>query len=189
MNEVSPKLEFCASVVAFFAAVTYGVAQIAQILGVVSYPLADILSYGASLCLSVPFLIAMLSLHDTVESRQRLWTSGALLSGYFHRRVYAVCSFVTLADRAGDVDAPVAGVDGGIETTVFGGSVLHTLAMGHIDEIEGRARNEILRSGLAADIGVEALFEPVLIRVVKPYTIGEHRIDASRAPCGRRSGG
>jgi hypothetical protein len=84
MNEASPKLGFYASVVAFFSAVAYGVAQIAQILSAVSYPLADILIYGASLCISVPFIVAILSLHDTVESRQRLWTSGALLFGVMY---------------------------------------------------------------------------------------------------------
>jgi hypothetical protein len=84
MNEASPKLGFYASAAAFFAAVAYGAAQIAQILNAVSYPLADILIYGASLCISVPFMIAMLALHDTVESRQRLWTSGALLFGVMY---------------------------------------------------------------------------------------------------------
>jgi len=37
MNEASPKLGFCAAIVAFIAAVAYGVAQIAQVLNIVSY--------------------------------------------------------------------------------------------------------------------------------------------------------
>ena len=71
MNEASPQLGFGASVIAFIAIVAYGVAQIMQVLNIVSYPLADILIYGTSLCISVPFLITILALHDTVESRQR----------------------------------------------------------------------------------------------------------------------
>lgn len=97
MNEVSPKLGFYASVVAFFAAVAYGVAQIAQILSAVSYPLADILIYGASICISVPFLVAMLSLHDTMESRQRVWTSGALLFGVMYVTYVALMYTVQLS--------------------------------------------------------------------------------------------
>jgi hypothetical protein len=67
MNEASRKLGLCASVIAFMAAVAYGVAQTIQVLNIVSYPLADILIYGTSLCISVPFLITILALHDTVE--------------------------------------------------------------------------------------------------------------------------
>ncbi|MGP0094117.1 MAG: hypothetical protein ACLPKB_29850 [Xanthobacteraceae bacterium] len=84
MNEASPKLGFCASIIAFIAVVGYGVAQILQVLKIVNYPLSDILIYGFSLCISVPFLIAVLALHDTVDSRQRLWARGALLFGVMY---------------------------------------------------------------------------------------------------------
>src|SRR5260370_25203537 len=84
MNEASPQLGFGASVIAFIAVVAYGVAQITQVLNLVSSPLADILIYGFSLCISVPFLVAILALHDTVDSRQRLWTCGAMLCGLMY---------------------------------------------------------------------------------------------------------
>jgi hypothetical protein len=84
MNEMSPKLGFCAAIVAFIATVAYGMAQIAQILNIASYPLADILIYVASLCISAPFLIAILALHDTVEPRKRIWTTGAMLFGVMY---------------------------------------------------------------------------------------------------------
>jgi hypothetical protein len=81
MNDASPTLGFFASAAAFIAVVGYGVAQSMQVLQIVTYPLADILIYSFSLGISVPFLIAMLVLHDTVAARQRLWTNGALLFG------------------------------------------------------------------------------------------------------------
>jgi hypothetical protein len=84
MNEASPKLGFWASTVAFVAVVGYGVAQIMQVLNVISYPLSDILIYGFSLCISAPFLVAVLALHDTVDPRQRLWARGALLFGVMY---------------------------------------------------------------------------------------------------------
>ena len=97
MNKASPKLGFYAAVVAFIAAAVYGVAQIAQVLEAVSYPLADILIYGASLCISAPFLIAILALHDTVESRKRIWTTGALLFGVIYVTYVALMYTVQLS--------------------------------------------------------------------------------------------
>jgi len=46
MNEASPKLGFWASTIAFVAIVSYGVAQIMQVLNMISYPFSDILIYG-----------------------------------------------------------------------------------------------------------------------------------------------
>jgi hypothetical protein len=111
MNETSPKLGFCASIAAFVAAVAYGAAQIAQILNIAGYPLADILIYGASLCISVPFLIAILALHDIVEPRKRLWTSGALLFGLMYTTyvvlMYAVqLSVVIPRSMARSIESP-----------------------------------------------------------------------------------
>jgi hypothetical protein len=80
MNEVSPKLGFYASVVAFFTVITYGIAQVAARDHKQSaWRYSDL--RGVAVHLSVAFLMAMLSPHDIVESRQRLWTSAALLFG------------------------------------------------------------------------------------------------------------
>ena len=92
MNDASPTLGFFASAAAFIAVVGYGIAQSMQVLQIVTYPLADILIYSFSLSISVPFLIAMLALHDTLAARQRLWTSGALLFGVMYV-TYAVLMY------------------------------------------------------------------------------------------------
>lgn len=84
MNDASPTLGFVALLVAFVAAVGYGIAQIMEVLHIVTYPLADILIYSFSLCISVPFLLAILALHDSAAARQRLWTGGALLFGVMY---------------------------------------------------------------------------------------------------------
>jgi hypothetical protein len=97
MIESSPKPGFCASVIAFVAAVAYGAAQTAQILNLVTYPLADILIYSTSLCISAPFLVAILALHDTVDSKKRLWTSGALLFGVMYVTYVALMYTVQLS--------------------------------------------------------------------------------------------
>ena len=97
MNEASPRLGFFASAVGFIAVVGYGVAQTLQVVGIVTYPLADILIYGFSLCISVPFLLAILALHDTVDDRQRLWTCGALLFAVMYVTYVALMYTVQLS--------------------------------------------------------------------------------------------
>jgi hypothetical protein len=120
MNEASPKLGFCAAVVAAIAAMAYGVAQIAQILNIVSYPLADILIYGTSLCISAPFLIAILALHDTTESHKRLWTSGALLFGVIYVTYVVLMYTVQLSVVIPkSMESPSGGVLGVAPQTLF----------------------------------------------------------------------
>lgn len=79
MNKAAPSLGFFASLASLTAVVGYGVVQTMQVVGTLSYPVADVLIYASSLCISAPFLIAMLALHETVDPRRRMWTGGALL--------------------------------------------------------------------------------------------------------------
>lgn len=120
MNEATPKLGFCAAVAAFIATVAYGMAQIAQILDIVSYPLADILIYVASLCISAPFMIAILALHDTVEPRKRIWTTGAMLFGVMYVTYVVLMYAVQLsAVIPQSMDSPSGGVLGVAPHTLF----------------------------------------------------------------------
>jgi hypothetical protein len=70
---------FYCALIAFMAAVGYGVAQILQVLGFVVYPLDAILIYGFSLGIASPFLLAMLALHHIVPNEKKIWTHAALL--------------------------------------------------------------------------------------------------------------
>lgn len=73
----------CASVLA------YDVVQMLQIVGVLHFPLDEILIYGTSLCIVIPFVLAMLSLHYLTPHNRQFWTHAALL----FTLIYAV--FVT----------------------------------------------------------------------------------------------
>lgn len=97
MNEAAPKLGFYAALGSMIAAVGYGIAQAVQVLGILRYPLADILIYATSLCISVPFLLAMLALHETVDPGRRLWTRGALLFGVMYVTYVALMYSVQLS--------------------------------------------------------------------------------------------
>jgi len=73
------KIGFLAALVAFVGAVGYVTSVFLQIFNVVS-PLQDgIISYGSSLIIATPFLLAMLALHYTVPEEKKFWTNAALV--------------------------------------------------------------------------------------------------------------
>ena len=74
---------------AFTFAVAYDVVQILQVLGAFRFPLDEILIYGTSLCIVVPFLLEMLALHHLTSRDRQFWTHAALIFAV----IYAV--FVT----------------------------------------------------------------------------------------------
>lgn len=64
---------------AFAATVAYDVVQISQIAGVVQFPLDEILIYGTSLCIVIPFVFEMLAFHYLTTGDKRFWTHAALI--------------------------------------------------------------------------------------------------------------
>lgn len=75
----SGRIGFAAGIAACIATVAYDLVQMLQVAGVVHFPLDDILIFGASLCIIVPFVFEMLALHYTRPASGRFWTHGALL--------------------------------------------------------------------------------------------------------------
>jgi hypothetical protein len=74
---------------AFAAAVAYDVVQILQVAGVLRFPLDEILIYGTSLCIVVPFVLEILALHHLTAPDKQFWTHASLI----FTSIYAV--FVT----------------------------------------------------------------------------------------------
>jgi hypothetical protein len=74
---------------AFAAAVAYDVVQILQVVGVLRFPLDEILIYGTSLCIVVPFVLEILALHHLTSRDKRFWTHASVV----FTTIYAV--FVT----------------------------------------------------------------------------------------------
>ena len=83
------KIGFGCGLAAATATIAYDVVQVSQIAGVLRYPLDEILIYGTSLCIVVPFLLAMLAFHYLTSPDKQFWTHGALIFAI----IYAV--FVT----------------------------------------------------------------------------------------------
>ena len=61
------------------ATIAYDVVQILQLLRVVRFPLDEILIFGTSLCIIVPFVLEMLAFHYSRRIESRFWTHAALI--------------------------------------------------------------------------------------------------------------
>jgi hypothetical protein len=73
------EIGFWSGMAAFASTVAFDVVQILQIVGVLRFPLDEILIYGTSLCIVVPFLLEMLALHYLTPLDKRFWSHAALL--------------------------------------------------------------------------------------------------------------
>ena len=75
INEVG----YWSGLAAFAATVGYVLVQLLQVAGLFRSPLDEILIYGASLCIVIPFLFEMLSLHYLTPNDKQFWTHASLI--------------------------------------------------------------------------------------------------------------
>jgi heme/copper-type cytochrome/quinol oxidase subunit 4 len=78
---------------AFGSALAYVVVQILQVAGVLRFPVDEILIYGTSLCIAVPFILEMLALHHLTSRDKQFWTHGALIFASIYV-VFVVANYV-----------------------------------------------------------------------------------------------
>lgn len=74
-----PIIGFWSGILAFSAAVAYCIVQLLQLYGVLSFPTDEVLIYGTSLCIVIPFLIEILALHYLTPDHKKFWSHAALL--------------------------------------------------------------------------------------------------------------
>lgn len=77
--------------VAFTATVGFFIAQLLELL---SYPWDEIMIYGFSLCIPIPFLLEILALHCLVSREKRYWTHAAVLLSACYA-VFVISNYVT----------------------------------------------------------------------------------------------
>ena len=80
---------FWAGIAAFAFTVAFCIVQLLQIFDILHFPADEILIYGTSLGIVIPFMIEILAFHYFTPAEKRFWTHGALL----FTTIYAV--FVT----------------------------------------------------------------------------------------------
>jgi hypothetical protein len=78
---------------AFASAAAYGVVQFLQVAGVLQFPVDEILIYGTSLCIVVPFVLEILALHHLTSHDKQFWTHGALIFASIYA-VFVVANYV-----------------------------------------------------------------------------------------------
>ena len=78
---------------AFAAVVAYDAVQILQVMGVLRFPTDEILIYATSLCIVVPFILEMLSLHYLTAIDKRFWTHASLIFTIIYA-VFVVSNYV-----------------------------------------------------------------------------------------------
>ncbi len=72
------KIGFVSGIIAFGATTSFVVVQLLQLAGVVTFPLDEILIYGTSLCIVIPFILEMLALHYVTPDEKKFWSHAAL---------------------------------------------------------------------------------------------------------------
>lgn len=89
MNETINKIGFWSGIIAFSATMAYVIVQLLQFAGMLTFPLDEILIYGTSLCIVIPFVLEILALHYITPPEKRFWSHAAVVFS----SIYAV--FVT----------------------------------------------------------------------------------------------
>ena len=89
MSKTIYKVGFWSGLIAFLSTAAFGIVQMLQVFGLLSYPWDEILIYGFSFCIVIPFLIEILALHYITPVEKKFWSHAALI----FTEMYAV--FVT----------------------------------------------------------------------------------------------
>jgi hypothetical protein len=73
------KVGFCAGIAACAATLTFDIVQLLQIGGALRFPADEVLIYGSSFCIVVPFVLLMLALHHLTPPDRQFWSHAALI--------------------------------------------------------------------------------------------------------------
>ncbi len=87
------KVGFWSGLIAFIAITAFGIVQTLQILGFLTYPLDEILIYGFSLCITIPFMLEILALHYITKPDKKFWSHAAVLFTVIYV-VFVVANYV-----------------------------------------------------------------------------------------------
>lgn len=87
------KVGYWSGLIAFIAITSFGLVQTLQILGFLPYPVDEILIYGFSLCITIPFMIEILALHHITKSDKKFWSHAAVLFTVIYV-VFVVANYV-----------------------------------------------------------------------------------------------
>jgi hypothetical protein len=84
---------FWSGIAAASATLAFVAVQLLQLLGLITFPVDAILIYGTSLCITVPFILAILALHHLTDLDRRFYTHAALVFTVIYA-VFVVANYV-----------------------------------------------------------------------------------------------
>lgn len=87
------KIGFWSGMVAFCATIAFVIVQLLQLLHVFSFPADEILIYGTSLCIVIPFVLEMLALHYVTPDDKKFWSHAALIFAVLYA-VFVTANYV-----------------------------------------------------------------------------------------------
>lgn len=93
MNNSIYKAGFISGMFAFGATTSYVIVQLLQVARVIHFPADEILIYGTSLCIVIPFLLEMVALHCITPVEKKFWSHGALVFSVIYA-VFVIANYV-----------------------------------------------------------------------------------------------
>ncbi|MHA4847346.1 hypothetical protein ACX0G7_24490 [Flavitalea antarctica] len=93
MNTSIYQIGFRSGLIAFSTTVAYVIIQLLQLTGVLKYPWDEVLIYGSSLCIVIPFVLEMLALHYITSGEKKFWSHAALISTVLYS-VFVTANYV-----------------------------------------------------------------------------------------------
>lgn len=92
MQEIK-KVGFLSGLAAFIFTLGYCIVQILQVTHVLYFPLDEILIYGISLCIVIPFVLEMLAFFYITPTEKKFWSHAALIFAIFYA-VFVTANYV-----------------------------------------------------------------------------------------------
>jgi hypothetical protein len=96
---------------AFTSTVAFVFVQILQVAGMLRFPADEILIYGTSLCIVLPFILEMLALHHLTTADKQFWTHASLIFTIIYA-VFVAANYVVQLSTV--IPAKLNGLSGAI---------------------------------------------------------------------------
>jgi hypothetical protein len=93
MNKTVYSVGFWSALFAFIATVSYAIVQLLQVARVLTFPLDEISIYTTSLCIVIPFVLAILALHYATPVEKKFWNHAALIFSIMYA-VFVTANYV-----------------------------------------------------------------------------------------------
>ena len=111
MNRSIAVIGFWSALLAFLSIFSYCIVQLLQVGRIILFPLDEILIYGTSLLIVIPFLLAMVALHHVTPAGKRFYTHASLVFAILYA-VFVTANYVV--QLATVVPMKMKGLDPGL---------------------------------------------------------------------------